>query len=125
MKGIGLTKVKNKIRGMIESHDHDLKVNPRSSAAAAHLTIIMELEKLSKYVQEEIRKISLTVDGVVSTEKCFIRKTGMKYLVDLHAAVNADISVKRGHEIAHDLKDTLQRELPQLGNVLIHIEPHE
>jgi len=73
----------------------------------------------------EIRKISLTVDGIEATEKCFIRKTGMQYQVDLHAIVNADITVKQGHEIAHKLKDTLRKDLPQLRHVLIHIEPNE
>ena len=71
----------------------------------------------------EIRKISLQVNGVVSTEKCFIRKAGMKYHVDLHAVVNANITVKEGHDISHLLKDTLREEIPELGHVLIHIEP--
>lgn len=74
---------------------------------------------------EDIRKVSLTVTGVVGTEKCFIRKAGMKYHVDLHAIVDANISVKHGHDIAHQLKDTLRNEIPQLGHVLIHIEPND
>ena len=73
---------------------------------------------------EEIRKVSLTVKGVLGTEKCFIRKAGMKYHVDLHAIVNGEISVKEGHDLAHKLKDTLRSEIPTLGHVLIHIEPH-
>lgn len=72
---------------------------------------------------EEIRSISAKVHGVSNTEKCFIRKTGLKFNVDLHARVNGDLTVKEGHDIAHLLKDTLRRELPQLGHVLIHIEP--
>lgn len=72
---------------------------------------------------EEIRKVSLTVDGIKATEKCFIRKAGMQYHVDLHATVDANITVKIGHDIAHKLKDTLRKEIPQLGHVLIHIEP--
>ncbi len=82
-------------------------------------------EHLYDDLVSDIRRISLTVDGVVDTEKCFIRKAGMKYHVDLHATVDANITVKEGHEIAHDLKDTLREQLPQLGHVLIHIEPHE
>ena len=74
---------------------------------------------------DEIRKVSMTVEGVRETEKCFVRKAGMKYHVDLHAKVDSDISVKEGHHISHQLKDALQRELPQLGHVLIHIEPVE
>lgn len=71
----------------------------------------------------EIRLVSLQVVGVVNTEKCFIRKAGMKYHVDLHAIVNSEISVKEGHEISHLLKDTLRLRIPELGHVLIHIEP--
>lgn len=52
-----------------------------------------------------------------------MRKAGMKYHVDLHAIVDSDISVKDGHEIAHELKDTLRLNIPQIGHVLIHIEP--
>ncbi|MEP6793820.1 MAG: cation transporter dimerization domain-containing protein, partial [Saprospiraceae bacterium] len=72
---------------------------------------------------DDIRKVALTVDGIIGTEKCFVRKAGMKYHVDLHAIVAADITVKQGHTIAHNLKDTLVEEIPQLGQVLIHIEP--
>ena len=73
----------------------------------------------------EIRKVAQQVNGIVNTEKCFIRKAGMKYHVDLHAIVNANITVREGHEISHLLKDTLRNEIPDLGHVLIHIEPSE
>jgi cation diffusion facilitator family transporter len=74
---------------------------------------------------DEIRKVSIQVEGVLDTEKCFIRKAGMKYHVDLHATVDANLTVKEGHDIAHLLKDTLRKEIPELGHVLIHIEPNE
>lgn len=74
---------------------------------------------------EEIRRVALTVTGVEGTEKCFIRKAGMKYHVDLHANVDGNLSVKEGHHIAHELKDTLRQEIPELGHVLIHIEPSQ
>ncbi|MDI1316121.1 cation diffusion facilitator family transporter [Flavobacterium sp.] len=72
-----------------------------------------------------IRQISLKVDGIIGTEKCFIRKAGMQYHVDLHAIVDAEISVKAGHDLAHKLKDTLRNEIIELGHVLIHIEPNK
>jgi len=73
----------------------------------------------------EIREISKTVDGVIDTEKCFVRKTGMTYRVDLHLIVDGTISVTKGHEISHRLKDTLQQRIPEIADVLIHVEPHE
>ncbi|TLP80200.1 cation diffusion facilitator family transporter [Maribacter sp. ACAM166] len=71
----------------------------------------------------DIRLKSSEVSGVIGTEKCFIRKAGMKFHVDLHAMVNGDISVTEGHDISHRLKDYLRAELPNIGHVLIHIEP--
>ncbi|MDA7803279.1 cation diffusion facilitator family transporter [Crocinitomix sp.] len=74
---------------------------------------------------EEIRRIAKSVEGVYDTEKCYVRKIGMNYHVDLHAIVNGDITVRAGHAIAHDLKDELLLKIPNLGDVLIHIEPHD
>jgi cation diffusion facilitator family transporter len=73
----------------------------------------------------EIREKSIEIQGVLGTEKCFVRKAGIFYHVDLHAIVNSKISVKEGHDIAHKLKDYLKNEIPNLGHVLIHIEPDE
>ena len=72
-----------------------------------------------------IREVSQKVDGILGTEKCFIRKAGMKFHVELHATVDANITVKEGHILAHILKDTLRSEIIELGHVLIHIEPNE
>ncbi|GAB2771898.1 cation diffusion facilitator family transporter [Salinimicrobium soli] len=80
-------------------------------------------EHLYDDLVEEIRNVSHTVPGVIETEKCFVRKTGMTYHVDLHVIVDGDLTVNKGHEIAHDLKNTLLRELPDLADILIHIEP--
>lgn len=82
-------------------------------------------EHLYDDLLSDIRRVSSTVNGIIETEKCFIRKAGMKYHVDLHAVVNANITVKAGHDLAHLLKDTLRAEIPSLGYVLIHIEPEK
>ena len=74
---------------------------------------------------EEIRKVSSTVAGIIGTEKCLIRKAGMRYHVELHAIVASNISVKEGHQLGHDLQDALHLAIPKLGHVLIHIEPNE
>lgn len=82
-------------------------------------------EHLYDSLIEEIRKTALTVDGVLGTEKCLVRKAGMNYLVDLHIEVDSEESVKAGHSIAHRLKLKLMQEFPDIANVLIHVEPYE
>jgi divalent metal cation (Fe/Co/Zn/Cd) transporter len=39
--------------------------------------------------------------------------------------VAGSISVNEGHRIAHEFKDYLQGQLPEINDVLIHIEPFE
>lgn len=87
------------------------------------LSEIMD-EQIYEELILEIRKKSLDVEGVLDTEKCFIRKAGMRYNVDLHVIVDGEISVKVGHDISHDLKDYLRDKISNLGHVLIHIEPN-
>jgi cation diffusion facilitator family transporter len=81
-------------------------------------------EHLYEDLETKIRNIAVNVNGVITTEKCFIRKSGMKFHIDLHAVVDGTISVKEGHDIAHLLKDTLRENIIELGHVLIHIEPN-
>ncbi|MCP9235960.1 cation diffusion facilitator family transporter [Lewinella sp. JB7] len=72
---------------------------------------------------EEVRSVALTVDGIRGTEKCYVRKSGTSYHVDLHALVDGHLTVTQGHDLAHRLKDTLLEQIPNLGQVLIHVEP--
>ncbi|SHG41783.1 cation diffusion facilitator family transporter [Salegentibacter echinorum] len=71
-----------------------------------------------------IRKVTIKVPGVLETEKCNVRKTGMAYHVDLHIIVNSEISVRKGHDIAHQVKNELLAHYPEILDVLIHVEPN-
>lgn len=72
-----------------------------------------------------IREVSKTVPGILDTEKCFIRKAGMKYHVDLHVIVDGDATVRVGHSLSHTLKDKLRETIPEIGHMLIHVEPNK
>lgn len=73
----------------------------------------------------EIRATAVTVNGILGTEKCYVRKSGMCYLIDLHALVDGNLTVTEGHDLAHQLKDRLREVIPNVEEVLIHIEPAE
>lgn len=76
-------------------------------------------------VIEQVRAVSKTVTGIVDTEKCFVRKIGQMYHIDLHATVRAAISVREGHDIAHNLEAELVKQVPHVVKVLVHIEPDD
>ncbi|HEX8517942.1 MAG TPA: cation diffusion facilitator family transporter [Bacteroidia bacterium] len=80
-------------------------------------------EHLFEELVGEIRLKSKQIDGIIDTEKCHVRKAGMRYYVDLHIIVDGRITVEAGHNIAHALKDHLQETIPELADILIHVEP--
>ena len=81
-------------------------------------------ENLHNDLVHKIREVSRNVNGIIGTEKCFIRKSGHQFYVDLHAIVDGTISVEQGHLLSHELKDTLKLHIPSIENVLVHIEPN-
>lgn len=80
-------------------------------------------EQLYDDLIDQIREIATKVPGVIATEKCHVRKMGMVYYVDLHMIVKSNISVMEGHKIGHDLKDEIQKQMPEVADVLVHTEP--
>ena len=57
-----------------------------------------------KTIQDEVKAVAKLVPGVEDLEKCFVRKMGFEFYVDLHVIVNGELSVRKGHRIAHEVK---------------------
>ncbi|HTV39064.1 MAG TPA: cation diffusion facilitator family transporter [Candidatus Sulfotelmatobacter sp.] len=71
----------------------------------------------------QIRQIASSTEGVASVEKCFVRKAGHQFFVEMHVEVDPQMTVLRSHEIAHAVKDKVRETMPSVGDVLVHIEP--
>src|SRR5579883_1324997 len=72
----------------------------------------------------QIRDVGMRVQGVRGIEKCFARKTGLRYHVDLHLEVDPDLTVRESHEIARAVKNRIKSDLDWVEDVLVHVEPH-
>ena len=72
---------------------------------------------------DEIRRVAEANPGVHRVEKLLMRKMGLYYLADMHLEVDPEMSVRVSHKLAHDVKEDVQRHLPQVVEVTIHVEP--
>ena len=63
--------------------------------------------------------------GAFGLEKCNVRKMGFRYYVDLHIVVEGTLTVRKGHNIAHDVEDAVLHRVPQIAEVLVHVELEE
>ncbi|HEX5444866.1 MAG TPA: cation diffusion facilitator family transporter [Pirellulales bacterium] len=72
---------------------------------------------------EKIRRLALAVPGVRGVEQVRVRKAGLEHFVDIHVEVDAQISVREGHDLGHRVKDRLITEILTVKDVLVHVEP--
>jgi cation diffusion facilitator family transporter len=76
-------------------------------------------------IEEEIRRVALTIPGVANLDKCIVRKMGFDYVVDLDVRVDRDMPVHEAHDIAHRVQDALRAKVAggRVIRAVIHIEP--
>jgi len=73
---------------------------------------------------QQIRAAALRVPGALAIEKCFARKTGLRYHVDLHLEVDPGLTVLASHQIGHEVQLRIKTELEWVEDVLVHVEPY-
>jgi len=71
----------------------------------------------------QIREAAAMVPGSLGVEKCYARKTGLQYHVDLHLQVDPEMTVSRSHAVAHQVQQRIVERLNWVADVLVHVEP--
>lgn len=79
----------------------------------------------SPELEERVRWAAKSVPAVIGLEKCFVRKVGFRYYVDLHVVVQGDLTVREGHRIAHQVQDRVLDRVAKIAGVMVHVEPEE
>ncbi|HLG05520.1 MAG TPA: cation diffusion facilitator family transporter [Gemmatimonadales bacterium] len=65
------------------------------------------------------------VPGVLATEKLRIRKSGTRYLLELHVQADPALSLHNAHILSGMVKTAIRAAVPRVGAVLVHMEPFE
>src|ERR1700722_7377144 len=77
----------------------------------------------SKEIVGWVRNLASQNIMVRKVEKCYVRKMGFDYFVDIHIQVDGSLSVTEGHAIAHAVKSELLESNLRIKDVLVHVEP--
>ena len=72
---------------------------------------------------EKMIALACEVPGVLSAEKCRVRKSGLALIADLHIRVHEKLTVREGHAISHAVKDHLINAELAVVDVTVHLEP--
>jgi len=78
---------------------------------------------VSPEIVAAVRKLAADVENVRGIDKCRIRKSGLHLALDIHVIVDGSLTVREGHDIAHQVKDRLLASQHRIKDVTVHIEP--
>jgi len=74
---------------------------------------------------EEITAIAEGVDGVEHVHEIRGRRSGQYLIIDLKLEMDPEMTVKDSHAIATRVKKLIFDRYPNVGDVMIHINPHD
>jgi cation diffusion facilitator family transporter len=80
----------------------------------------LETEKLAA-----IREIIHNTPGVKELHELRTRRMGDNALIDVHILVDERISVSEGHQISEAVRARLMKNISEVANVLVHIDPED
>ena len=72
-----------------------------------------------------IRALAEDVIGVEHVHDIRARRSGQYVIVDLKLEMDPEMTVKRSHDISTIVKKSIFRKYPNVGDVMIHINPHD
>ena len=74
---------------------------------------------------EGIESLAGSVEGVEHVHEIRCRRSGQYLIVDLKLDMAPEMTVKHSHEIATEVKRRIFERFHNVGDVMIHINPHE
>jgi cation diffusion facilitator family transporter len=78
--------------------------------------------------EEFIRAVSAIAEGVEEVEHVHeikARRSGQFIIIDLKLDMDPEMTVKASHDRATEVKRRIFRKFPNVGDVMIHINPHD
>lgn len=72
-----------------------------------------------------IKTIVEPVDGVEHVHEIRGRRSGQYIIIDLKLDMDPQMTVKRSHDVAVQVKRLIFQRFPEVGDVMIHINPHD
>ncbi len=75
-------------------------------------------------VYNKLFKAMSGIKEVYNPHRARIRKIGSQYVIAVDIEVDPDMSIKRSHEISQEVEKKIKEEIPNVYDVLIHVEPY-
>lgn len=78
-----------------------------------------------KDIEAQVREILDSIAGVQAYDNLKCRKAGPFIFGEVEVKVQKEYDVKKGHEIAHNIENTVKDQVKRIDSLTVHVEPYE
>jgi cation diffusion facilitator family transporter len=72
----------------------------------------------------KIRTTTLKIGGVKAIDSIRAHRLGSTFTVDIEVAVDNNLTVEQGHQVAEEVKSGLLSEVEHVQDVIVHVNPY-
>jgi len=94
-----------------------LKIVKESQAVLCDTAPIIDVKRIVDIV--------LGINGVKTCHKIRTRGRPDDIYLDLHVQVNPNMHMDRAHKISYEIEDAIKKNIPEITDVVVHMEPKE
>jgi cation diffusion facilitator family transporter len=108
-----------------EAHELTSKIESNIKRVVANCDVAIHTEPCKPEIPTEklVENLALEIRGVKEVHEVSVVHAEDKLYVTLHANVDPKISVENAHQIAQEIENTIEKRIPEVENVAVHMEP--
>jgi len=112
--------------GLAEAHDVASQIEARIIRLYGDSSVTVHIEPAGaeKPIEKQIESLATVVEGVKGVHNLSSVYSQGKLYITLHALVDPQLSIEEAHGIAEKIEENLRRQINDIENVTVHIEPY-
>jgi len=112
--------------GLAEAHDvaSQIETSIIRLCGDSSVTVHIEPVGVEKPIEKQIESLATVVKGVKGVHNLSSVYSKGKLYITLHALLDPQLSIEEAHNIAEKIEENLKRQIEDIENVTVHIEPY-
>jgi len=112
--------------GLSEAHDVASQIETSIFRLCGDSSVTVHIEPVGaeKPIKKQIESLATVVKGVKGVHNLSSVYSRGKLYITLHALVDPQLSIEEAHTIAEKIEENLKRQIEDIENVTVHIEPY-
>ena len=113
------------LSGIAEADSIACRVEANLTDLLGKSTIMLHLEPLESELplQLQVRSVTSKVEGAKGLHNLSVTNVGDGLFVNLHVQVDPSLSLDKAHEIARSVEQGIEKSVPSVRQVTVHLEP--